>query len=250
MVAAAASHRADTLLAVGCGSVLDAAKMAGTLLNRLGEEEITRLTVEDVERLLVSGSGGSGWGTGAGVGVGALGGPKSTRAVACVTVPTLPCAGAELSRVAALRCFAPGAAEKRYVAVDAPLVALVQPGLAHRAPMELLHDRCALVGPPGNAVCSHVGTHFQAHQCPPPPQGAPCLARLEMRLSRGGSLTSRHAHPSQGRLAGRGGRRRGSVRPRFPAGNARVGRPETAHAPAGPRRAGAPLARLEVLLVG
>ena len=135
------------------------------------------MTVEDVERLLVSGSGGSGWGTGAGVGVGALGGPKSTRAVACVTVPTLPCAGAELSRVAALRCFAPGAAEKRYVAVDAPLVALVQPGLAHRAPMELLHDRCALVGPPGNAVCSHVGTHFQAHQCPPPP-GAP-LARLD-----------------------------------------------------------------------
>jgi len=159
VVAAAAAHRADTLLAVGGGSVLDASKMAATLLNRLADEDIARLTADDVDRWLVGAGGGGGGG-----GTNWKGAGLPRKDVLCVTVPSLPCAGAELSRVAALRsrALSPAASacagDKTYVAVDPPAVALVQPGLARRAPMELLHDRVvALVAAAVDVVLADPG---------------------------------------------------------------------------------------------
>jgi Iron-containing alcohol dehydrogenase len=159
VVAAALASNCGAIIAMGCGSVIDTAKMATTLINshkdaqslaemsssQLGASLLSKSTSDITEPLL---------GT-----------------VLLVTIPALPSMGAELSAVAALRheiytassldsndvstgdCLSDPLSvpqqqlkrskrvSKSYVHTQPPDLCLIQPSLTYRAPMELVHDR-------------------------------------------------------------------------------------------------------------
>ena len=177
VIAAASRCNCGAIIAMGCGSVMDTAKLATMLIN--SHEHIGSLAAmspTDLETYLISSNG-----------------KESQRAildkVLLVTVPALPSLGAELSDVVALRMITEmpnevknkeetseqehfsessvpllymvedemvtvqipqtshptqhGNREIRKVYIQSvhPDLSLVQPSLTYRAPMELVHDR-------------------------------------------------------------------------------------------------------------
>jgi Iron-containing alcohol dehydrogenase len=159
VVAAALASNCGAIIAMGCGSVIDTAKMATMLINSYKDaQSLAEMTSSQLGILLLSKSA-----------------PDITQplhdAVLLVTIPALPSMGAELSAVAALRRDTQTASSldsndvstvacptdplsaqqqqqqgskcvsKSYVHTQPPDLCLIQPSLTYRAPMELVHDR-------------------------------------------------------------------------------------------------------------
>lgn len=162
---AAVGSNCGAIIAMGCGSVLESAKLASMLVNSLeNKEDLAGMTLHEVDVFFSSKH--------------ALECSESNSPVLLVTIPGMPSLGAELAAVAAIRrTFVSTSAthsrgteaagtqshdmvreaemnnqeishfSKRYIQSVAPDLCLVQPSLTYRAPMELLHDRLlALIG--------------------------------------------------------------------------------------------------------
>ena len=162
---AAARSNCGAIIAMGCGSVLESAKLASMLVNSLeNKEDLAGMSPDEVDVFFSSKH--------------TFKCSESCSPVLLVTIPGLPSLGAELAAVTAIgRSAAPTSTthktessaavtqshdtmqevennsqvpiqfSKKYIQSASPDLCLVQPSLTYRAPMELLHDRLlALIG--------------------------------------------------------------------------------------------------------
>lgn len=162
VVAAALASNCGAIIAMGCGSVIDTAKMATMLINsHKASQSLAEMTPSQLGTSLLSRSAADNT-------------EPHLDAVLLVTIPALPSMGAELSAVAALRHDLNAASSlelngvsatstadflndplsvkqqepqrsrrvsKTYIHTRSPDLCLIQPSLTYRAPMELVHDR-------------------------------------------------------------------------------------------------------------
>jgi Iron-containing alcohol dehydrogenase len=130
----AAIMRSDcgAVIAMGCGSVIETAKLATMLINTHPDREhlagLSAIELGDLIRSMKAGER-----------------QESVRGILLVSIPSLPSLGAELASVTAVRkeiqSYSKREVTKMYVRSMAPDLCLVQPSLTYRAPMALVHDR-------------------------------------------------------------------------------------------------------------
>lgn len=179
VVAAALESNCRAIIAMGCGSVIDTAKMAAMLINSNKDtQSLARMTADQLGSSLLSICGSSS-------------SESPLEALLLITIPALPSMGAELSAVAALRLVVQTASprgsnylnaedasdslegqlptlqqeldrtrrvSKFYVQTRSPDLCLIQPSLTYRASMELVHDRVlGLIGTSIDIILSDPG---------------------------------------------------------------------------------------------
>ena len=172
IVVAALRSDCGAIIAMGCGSVMESAKLATMLINHRYCDDLVDMSPAELENLLLSTSAEE---------IDEKGGDDSKDKILLVTVPALPSFGAELSDIVSIRRHAdasrtathytpavlPDATSfssqqsvnvdagvstgnkaragtgihKHYVRSMHPDLTLVQPSLTYRAPMEMIHDR-------------------------------------------------------------------------------------------------------------
>ena len=166
VIAAALQCNCGAIIAMGCGSVIDTAKLATMLINTVDNSgRLAEMSPADLETYLLSNN--------------VMGHSQAIieQRVFLVTVPALPSMGAELSDVVALRKIRERDTDgsnkfstlsshrlgselcKTYVNAVCPDLSLVQPSLTYRAPMEMVHDRLiALIATSIDIILSDPGT--------------------------------------------------------------------------------------------
>lgn len=194
IILAAIQCDCGAILAMGCGSVLDAAKLATKAMNSYDRSVLLNMTAEELESEILSGS----------LGInnkkknnnndnrnnnsnnndnnnGSDNDEHDTSDIFLVTIPCLPCGGAELSDIVALKKIhyfkkteartLPSSSSlpsnelqnnmelsKVYLKSVQPSLCLVQSSLTYRAPMHLLHDRLiSLIAAAVDIILSDLG---------------------------------------------------------------------------------------------
>ena len=172
IVVAALRSDCGAIIAMGCGSVMESAKLATMLINHRYCDDLVDMSPAELENLLLSTSAEE---------IDEKGGDDSKDKILLVTVPALPSFGAELSDIVSIRRHADASRtathytpavspdvssfssqqsvnvdagvstgnkaragtgiHKHYVRSMHPDLTLVQPSLTYRAPMEMIHDR-------------------------------------------------------------------------------------------------------------
>lgn len=187
VLAAIMQSDCGAVIAMGCGSVIEAAKLATMLINtHTDRQHLAKLSAVELGDLIVSMSAGEY--------------PEPVGGILLVSIPSLPSLGAELSAITAVRRDIKSSSttgdssnsinrsigstlqsgtssqseeqeirrevSKMYLRSAAPDLCLVQPSLTYRAPMALVHDRLlALIATSVDIILSDPGDARSALLC-------------------------------------------------------------------------------------
>ena len=183
VLAAIMQSDCGAVIAMGCGSVIEAAKLATMLINtHTDRHHLAELSASELGDLIASMSTGEYL--------------EPVGGILLVSIPSLPSLGAELSAISAVRrdikssstsgvssnsinrsvkSGMPSGSEeqqirrevsKMYLRSAAPDLCLVQPSLTYRAPMALVHDRLlALIATSVDIILSDPGDSRSALLC-------------------------------------------------------------------------------------